>query len=106
MNKTRAFWLACLVTCAIILAAAFLPQPYRPKASVELYTGDRPSAWNFTPPPENTPILGLWERPDEPGYYDAFAVVHVGNQWIADVPGDAPAVSIQAKPPVCWTRLP
>ena len=93
-----------VVALALVVMAAFValdrlaPEPPAPVPEAQ--------GWRYDAPPENRSILCAWPREGSPGYWDYYAVVHVGDEWIADVGPDEPTVSIMAEPPVCWMEQP
>ena len=90
--------LAALAVIALALVAGeYAPTPEPPAV---------PMGWRYDDPPENHPILAAWPRYGAPGYWDYYAVVRVGDEWLADVPEGELTQSIAAYPPVCWTEQP
>jgi hypothetical protein len=108
VQKDKAFLVGATLAALLLVAVGFAPR-LNGAASAEtpahVVEEAAPELWNYGPPPENEPVIGLWER-TEPGYFDAYEVVRIGAEYVADMPSGQPTVCIERDTPYAWARLP
>ena len=97
MNKTKAFFLACIVVVAFIAFVGWA-RPVVVEESVEPW--HRPTV--DCPPPDGRPIVGFWIWD---GYPTPVVVVPIGSRYYAYETG-GPTLLIAEYPPNYWIDMP
>lgn len=94
-----------VIILTFAFAVALLIFAFTPHARLQSRSEGIPATvqgWQYGEPPERESIIALYET--EPGFYEAFSVIRIGSDYIAD--RDGPSVVLKRSLPTWWARLP
>jgi hypothetical protein len=110
-NRKLTIELVCLTALALFIGAQIGYTLW--KVAPEMPRGTRLEAtadgWHLSatdPPTFGVSLVGLWERPGQPGRYDVFCFVRIGPEFIDDSVDATVARAVARRMPTAWIELP